>query len=386
MAFSPESSAADENRIDFRAPPPSPIGSGRRSSVTNDDILTDFLEHSLRVPDLILPDRVFPRQNSIQNPPKIDFQRLKSPENVDFTEILDSIARIGCFQLVNHGITREFIRSVLTAGVGIFRLPPEKKAVVSRSPEKSYGFEGEFQGDDEREMSEEFVWCRDRGLKLEMEGIWPLGYSNFSEKIERLMLEIEKVAENFLLILKEHAMRNPTCGIGMTQGQEISGSTCYLYKHCCNIPGDQWVNSLSYDVIRMLVRGSDYSHALCLHLCDGSSEFHVYSKKGWVSFCPDEDAIVITVGDQFQTWSGERYKQVIGKPIFKGKVEEECISMAFLCSISPTNISHSFKTNQGKTISIAQQAIIAILLTLLYHILVYVYKVLKTSKASPSPT
>jgi hypothetical protein len=37
-------------------------------------------------------------------------------------------------------------------------------------------------------------------------------------------------------------------------------------------------------VIRMLIRGTDFSHALCLHVCDGASEFHVSSKKGWVSF------------------------------------------------------------------------------------------------------
>lgn len=53
-------------------------------------------------------------------------------------------------------------------------------------------------------------------------------------------------------------------------------------------------------VIRMLIRGTDFSHALCLHVCDGASEFHVYSKKGWVSFNPDKGALIITAGDQIQ--------------------------------------------------------------------------------------
>ncbi|GFZ04194.1 hypothetical protein Acr_16g0008180 [Actinidia rufa] len=192
MAISPES-PADHNPIDFRAPPPSPIASGRRSSFANDDVLTEFLQHSLRVPDLILPDRTFPRQNPIKNPPRIDFQHLNSPENDAVAQILDSIARIGCFQVVNHGIACELIGSVSTAGAGVFGLPPEKKAAVVRSPERSYGFE-ESHGDEEREMGEEFVWGRDERLNLEMEGIWPLGYSNFSEKMETLVLEMEKVA------------------------------------------------------------------------------------------------------------------------------------------------------------------------------------------------
>ncbi|KAF7134818.1 hypothetical protein RHSIM_Rhsim08G0227100 [Rhododendron simsii] len=366
MALISPDPSTDHAPVDFRAPPPSPVASGRRSSVTNDDVLSNFLQHSLHVPNLTLPDKVFPRQNPIQNPPKVDFSNLD--ESVQ--EILDSISGSGCFQLVNHGIRGEVVRSVLTAGAGVFGLLPEEKKAVVRSPEKVYGFE-EFRGEDEREMGEEFVWCRDEGLELEMEGVWPTGYSNFSNKMERLLLEIENIAGKIFQVLKEHTMRNPICENGTTEGQEIANSICYLYKHCPNINGDEWASSLKHDVIRMLVRGSDYSHALCLHLCDGSSEFHVYSKRGWVSFCPDKDAIVITIGDQIQAWSGGKYKHVIGRPIFKGEAEEDsCISMAFLCS--PQNITNSLKTNKGKKpISLGQQVLVAILFTLVYHFWVY---------------
>ncbi|KAJ6711547.1 hypothetical protein OIU79_007897 [Salix purpurea] len=148
MAVSPES--MPENFMDFRAPPPSPIASGRRSSVTNDEVLTEFLEHSLR--------------------------------------------------LVNFGIPGEFIRSVSATAAGIFQLPPEKKEAVSRSLERPYGFE-EVHGDHqeaESEVSEDFVWCKDESLTVDMEGIWPTGYSNFSQKMETLSSDIEHVARNIL--------------------------------------------------------------------------------------------------------------------------------------------------------------------------------------------
>ncbi|XAR67680.1 Aminocyclopropanecarboxylate oxidase [Bertholletia excelsa] len=377
MANSPQSTADQNAAVDFRAPPPSPIASGRRSSVANDDVLTDFLEHSLRVPDLILPDRVFPRQKSIESPPAIDFRSIESPETEDITvaTILDSIAQIGCFQLVNHGITREQIRSATAAGAGIFNLPPEKKVRVSTSPEKPYGFE-EFQGETDRETSEEFVWSRDEGLKREMEGIWPLGYSNFSEKMERLLLDIEKVAGKVLLALEAHHLRKPLCGNGTMQRQEFAGPICFLYKHCRRSHGsggnDQWVSSLRYDVIRMLIRGGDYSHALCLHVCDiGSSEFHVYSKRGWVSFYTDPDALVITIGDQIQAWSDGRCKHVIGRPVMKGE-EGECVSLAFL--YSPPSSRSTYKPKLEKTISLGQQAVVALAFTLLYHLLIYIFK------------
>ncbi|KAJ7011887.1 hypothetical protein D5086_001704 [Populus alba] len=373
MAISPES--MPENPIDFRAPPPSPIASGRRSSVTNDEVLTEFLEHSLRVPDLILPDKIFPRQKIVETPPRIDCQSLISGESDSVLRMLDSIARIGCFQLVNFGIPSEFIRLVSVTAAGIFQLPPEKKEAVSRSLERPYGFE-EVHGDHqeaESEVTEEFVWCKDESLKLDMEGIWPTGYSNFSKKMETLSSDIEKVARKILQILHENCPRKSMNGNDMMQRQDLIGSVCCLYKHGRNFLADQWAGSLGYDVMRMLIRGTDYSHALCLHICDGSSEFHVYSKKGWVSFCPDKDALIVTVGDRAQVWSGGQYKHVFGWPIFKGE-DQDSISMAFLYS-PPSSNSSSSKTSKGKkTVSLGQQAIVAVILTLVCHFLVYFYK------------
>lgn len=99
------------------------------------------------------------------------------------SKMMESVASIGCFQLTNHGISSELVRSVLAKATGIFGVPPEKRVKVTRSPEKPYGFD-EVHGEEieieiESELSEEFVWSMDEGLKLQMEGILPLGYSNF---------------------------------------------------------------------------------------------------------------------------------------------------------------------------------------------------------------
>ena len=138
-----------------------------------------------------------------------------------------------------------------------------------------------------------FFWAHSERLNI----LTPQITTYYSEKMETLVLEMEKVAGKIFSVLKEHTMKKPIQGNGMTQ---LPGSICYLYKHCCNVDGDEWIQSLRYDVMRMLIRGSDYSHSFCFHLCDGSSEFHVYSKKGWGSFCPHKDAIVVTLGDQIQ--------------------------------------------------------------------------------------
>ncbi|KAJ7963068.1 1-aminocyclopropane-1-carboxylate oxidase 3 [Quillaja saponaria] len=372
MPTTPES--MPEIPIDFRAPPPSPVASGRRSCVTNEDVLTEFLETSLRVPDLFLPDKFFPKQKYTETPPKIDFQLL-SVSDEDHTVsniILDSIARIGCLQLVNHGIADEQIRSAVVAATGIFQVPSEKRVAVMRSSEKQYGFDEEHGEEEGSELNEEFVWCRDDGLKLKMEGIWPIGYSNFSKKMETLLLSIEKVAEKISqLLLKNYAGKSINYVSDMIQQGHEVGTICCVYKHNRDNLADRWANSLKYDVIRMLIRGTDYSHALCLHVSDGFSEFHVYSKKGWLSFCPDKGALIITGGDQIQVLSGGHYKHVIGRPIFNGEKEDCNISMGFLYSPPRANNSQIYRE---KTITLGQQAFLAIILTLLYHFLVNLYK------------
>lgn len=165
--MAPPNSLEADHRVNFRAPPPSPVHSGRRSSVANDEFLTGFLEHSLRVPPLILPDAVFPKHRRIAAPPVID---LGSPGS-GATAIAEAVSETGCFQVTGMGISGEMARA---AAVGIFAVPAERRTAAVRSPEIPYGFEGE-NGD----LNEEFVWTVDQGLDSLMEGISPLRYSHF---------------------------------------------------------------------------------------------------------------------------------------------------------------------------------------------------------------
>lgn len=90
-----------------------------------------------------------------------------------------------------------------------------------------------------------------------------------------------------------------------------------------------------------------------------------------------------------QALSGGQFKHVIGRPISNGDKEDH-ISMAFLYSTptqtetasiiisgsgsgSSSSSSKPVDLEKGKIISLSQQAIAALLLTLVYHLLVYVY-------------
>lgn len=137
--------------------------------------------------------------------------------------------------------------------------------------------------------------------------------------------------------------------------KQTAGSVCYFYhqkqdsKTITN--ENDHTNSIRYDMIRMLIRGSEHSHTLCVHVCNGS-KFRVYSKKGWVSYRPERGALVITIGDQLQRWSEGKYKHVMGRLMFKGG---DCVSMAFMYNPPPM---------KEKTISIGHQVLFLLILAL----------------------
>lgn len=116
--------------------------------------------------------------------------------------------------------------------------------------------------------------------------------------MENLSGQIEEVAAKLLPFLQHNTLKN-ICH--ENEQETIPKKGCYIHKHSRKTGSrDESEQSLRYDVIRMLIKGSESPHALCLHVCNGSTDFHVYSKKGWVSFCPNQDSLVITLGDKLQ--------------------------------------------------------------------------------------
>ena len=149
--------------------------------------------------------------------------------------------------------------------------------------------------------------------------------------------------------------------------EEEGVGVCYVKKHNSQIESQGWEEE---EAIRMLIRGYDERHSLCLSFCH--AEFHVYSKRGWLSFSPRPDAVVVTVGDQ--GWSG-RFKAVVGRPLLHRSAQASLprnfgsISFLYTATTSTTTTSSDASRiihhHQKNTISIYQQLFFALILTLL---------------------
>lgn len=89
-----------------------------------------------------------------------------------------------------------------------------------------------------------------------------------------------------------------------------------------------------------------------------------------------------------QEFSEGLYKHVIGRPILHME-DEDSISMAFLYSPPPAvyQCQNTYSAYNNKSISLGQQMVIAMCLTLLFQFIVYIYKKIWSSpKIVPVPT
>ncbi|XP_031488574.1 flavonol synthase/flavanone 3-hydroxylase [Nymphaea colorata] len=379
-------------RVEFRAPPPSPIAAFK-IGLENEASLDEFLRRSVRVPELILPYHLFPTEEFGGDPPEIDFSALAASEDRSVAELLSSAEAKGCFQLVNHGVPKETVGAIREAITEFFNLPSEQKLVLSRNPASKSGYE-EISGDG-FPITEELLWCGDEKkiMSPAMSSVWPQGshgYKNFRRQLKRLSKETEGIARKILQVLHERASRKRVPSEPLAAAEEEKGTVrpvfCFYKHHFESQDGQQLQGDhLHTDVLRLLVRRSDFSHTLCINFPCDSSEFRIYSKKGWTSFVPKKEAIIFTIGDQIQKRIKGQYKHVVGRGMLSIRKDRDHsgdqVSVALFYSPSPSlppplsldsHASDHHEQPCERSITIVQQIKIVLYLILFYHILNFI--------------
>ncbi|XP_042494977.1 uncharacterized protein LOC122074186 [Macadamia integrifolia] len=118
----------------FPAPPPSPIANGRglRSAAVDDQILSEYLENNLRIPEL---DLYQSRSLSISHrpiPDEIDLRLLSSRDDESIRQVLESVVEFGVFRIIGHGISADEIGSLIDEAEMVFPIPVELKRDLNR--------------------------------------------------------------------------------------------------------------------------------------------------------------------------------------------------------------------------------------------------------------
>ncbi|XP_020101789.1 feruloyl CoA ortho-hydroxylase 2 isoform X2 [Ananas comosus] len=326
-----------------RAPPPSPIAHAQPSDDDpyDDDEMARFLRSTRSVPKLTLPRTI---------PAEIDVRGLldSGVGAGSATEKMKSAAaELGCFQILGHGVPPELVAAAAAA-----------EAMVRGSPEE------ERRGEEEEEEEEEEIFWWSKGERRERSreetaGTWPGDSRSFYDQMDDLCELMNKIA-----IKIEETLE-------VVSGEKCAGElVLHLHKHNKYKNGSSSSNSrkqLKHEALKLVIKSLINSHAMCLHVCQGASGFCMYTKRGWVNFCPSDKAIVVTIGDQIQARSNGLFRSASGKPIYDAEENlRPSISVTFIHSHPTANRASSPTLGVENTISLYHQLVVAVCLALLY--------------------
>ncbi|XP_057467767.1 uncharacterized protein LOC130757123 [Actinidia eriantha] len=322
-------------------PPPIPTGRGSRSAA--DSIFSDYLNRSLKIPDLSLPEAV---HRSV--PAEIDRRSLSSREGDSVKRLLRSVVEFGAFRISGHGIRVDELRSAYAVSDSVFRISDDRR----RKYCLYYG------------GREEFVWrCFDEAVaEHAREVIGAQKYRTFNQKMENVANELEAIAGELAKVMSDSA--NKELIHKEIQPRE---SILSLYRY----DPDAFVGDDPPRLSSDRHRESCCEQALSLHLLLDECEFRVQSERGALSFNASPDTIVVTIGKQFEEWSLGEFKSAYGEATFERKLCNTGASYSIELKYSHSTFNRR-PAKTSKTISLADQILFVIVIALLYKIVSFI--------------
>ncbi|XP_072957857.1 flavanone 3-dioxygenase 3 [Typha angustifolia] len=234
--------------------------------------------------------------------PVIDFQQLHSRTR---TTVIKDIGRacqkLGCFQVVNHGISRSVIKDALEAASGFFELPVEKKMQFSsediRKPVR-YDAAPMLSEGKSRTLLKHYAHPLKNWVHL-----WPQNPPQYRKQMGKYAVDVRRVAQQLLHAIFE------SLGLGQThlrgkldEGLQLIAVNCYPK------------NSQS-DVMVGLAPHSDYGLiTILLQSCDGL-QIMDSDGKSWRRVMASYDTLHVHVGDHLEVLSNGRYKSLVHRAV-----------------------------------------------------------------------
>ncbi|KAG6496239.1 uncharacterized protein LOC121992811 [Zingiber officinale] len=344
MAAAAMLEAERSRSLRFRAPPPTPIatGKGLRSSAVDDRLLMEYLEVSLRVPDLSLPDLYFPVQSPLKAPEEVDLPSLLAGDDSAVRRVLSAAAEVGAVRVT--GVDAALIqgaKEAIEAGGSLFALPEQEKSRVSLF--------GRRDG-----VCDEFYWHRLPSPETEqlLRKILPDSYRTLRIKMENISARMETIAECITKILFKGATSQTT-----SRRFDIVQPVLCLRKY--ESPHQNDTRDLT-DADSLL------SYALCLHICAHDENFCIRRPEGSSIFKMSAWDVLVTIGKPFQDWCNGEFKTALGQRIFRPTDDPtQSFSLEYMCSPQVLSPEPDYG---AKPVSLMDQILVVIVLAILYKV------------------
>lgn len=331
--------------LNLPAPPPSPIPTGRGTRSAANEILIDYLEKSLNVPDLTLPGPYIPLNKHQNIPAEISYRLLKSRDHESQDRLLKSVKEAGAFKVLDHGISDEELGFLVKEADLVFRVL-EPTNVGSR-----------------RNHQQEIVWVLSGNERMSLAGEFAGAerFRDLSEKMERVAGKLDAIAQELFKVLVENTGQQHFGKAVTVQGKE-SILSLFRYNH------ENETRSKPPFLDDENRKSSD--HTLCLHFPTAQSQFSVQSDRGPLSFEAGPDTIVVTVGKHFGEWSQGSFESVSGEIICEPHLQDDQAS--FLIELKCLSSNLEIVTHRDyETISLRDQILIGLIIAFLYNVYVF---------------
>ncbi|OAY70439.1 hypothetical protein ACMD2_12133 [Ananas comosus] len=353
-------SAPRPRRPRFRAPPPTPIktAKGARSAAVDDRVLADYLETSLRVPDLTLP-RPRPLSLSLSlshsrsstaisaaPPEELPLPSLLRPDAAALRRAVAAASASGGFSIAAAASAAEEVRSAVDSGKQVFGIGEERKREMERWFRRRDVVGEEFYCYRHRPGSAEAEAEADRMLEAALPG----SYRALREKLEKVAAKMDLVAESVARILSQNSkdQKQPV------KIRMVPSVLCLTQYNS---------NQLRADWSEFGTACAPHSYALSLHVSPCDQEFCLRSSEGSTFFKMPAGNIFVTIGKQLQEWSGGEFKSATGEIIFELTDDPDpFFSLEFFYLLEELHP----EVHNERTISILDQLFMMILLFAFY--------------------
>ncbi|KAK3162319.1 hypothetical protein QOZ80_1BG0088160 [Eleusine coracana subsp. coracana] len=350
------------SRIRPRGPPPAPTpirtARGARSAAADDRVLAEFLETSLRVPDLTLPPQNRKRFQFPPPPPELTsvaaHALLSGESSSDAAALIAAAAESGGAFSVVGAVGAGEVREAIQASEALFAAPEEERELGRWFSRRDHPVAGE-----------EFCWFRpmssddDRALEAAQPGST---YRVFREKMDAVASKMEDVAKRVVRVLSDN--------VNNANGSTPSGDAISILRltlHSSEMSKAFWNDSGSSST------EPPNSHALSIRLSGNDHQICLRNQSGSAVFSLPAGSMLVTVGKQIQEWSNGEFKTAAGEVLYEKTGEQDrLITLELLYSPRDLHLSEAGRyarcIDRPKIVAFRDQILVALVLLSLFYL------------------
>ncbi|GJN17320.1 hypothetical protein PR202_gb04377 [Eleusine coracana subsp. coracana] len=397
------------SRIRPRGPPPAPTpirtARGARSAAADDRVLAEFLETSLRVPDLTLPPQNRKRFQFPPPPPELTsvaaHALLSGESSSDAAALIAAAAESGGAFSVVGAVGAGEVREAIQASEALFAAPEEERELGRWFSRRDHPVAGE-----------EFCWFRpmssddDRALEAAQPGStyrvfsWPANLLVSTETIEATIASVMGQTEELVQYTTQRPNLvwdgRPTYRV-MEKMDAVASKMEDVAKRVVRVLSDNVNNANgstpsgdAISILRLTLHSSEMSkafwndsgsssteppnsHALSIRLSGNDHQICLRNQSGSAVFSLPAGSMLVTVGKQIQEWSNGEFKTAAGEVLYEKTGEQDrLITLELLYSPRDLHLSEAGRyarcIDRPKIVAFRDQILVALVLLSLFYL------------------